>query len=88
MMKVERSIPMYFLPYIDFSPQAPYLSATLWSGSASRVKSSFWLSANLRSASGSSGEIPSTRAPSSRYSSPRSRMPQAWVVQPGVSARG
>ena len=29
MMKVERSIPMYFLPYIDFSPQAPYLSATL-----------------------------------------------------------
>ncbi len=23
MMKVERSMPMYFLPYIDFSPQAP-----------------------------------------------------------------
>jgi hypothetical protein len=46
------------------------------------------LAGELLQAPTSSGEIPITRAPAARYSSPRSRMPQAWVVQPGVSARG
>ena len=33
-------------------------------------------------------EVPITLAPSFAYSSPRSRIPQACVVQPGVLARG
>ena len=32
MMKVERWTPMYFLPYMLFSTQVPYRSATAWSG--------------------------------------------------------
>ena len=57
--KVERSIPMYFLPYIDFSPQAPYSSATLWSGSAEQGEAELRASRRTsRSAAGSSGEIP------------------------------
>src|SRR5205807_149996 len=30
----ERMIPMYFLPYMLFSPHTPYASATAWSSSA------------------------------------------------------
>ncbi len=63
MMKVERWTPMYFFPYIDFSTQTPYFSATEWSSSASRVKSSDCLSANFRIAGTVSGETPITRTP-------------------------
>jgi hypothetical protein len=62
-MKVARCTPMYFLPYIDFSTQVPYFSATAWSASARRVKSRSYLPANLSIAATSSGEIPITRAP-------------------------
>ena len=31
--KADRTMPMYFLPYMFFSPQTPYASATVWSGS-------------------------------------------------------
>ena len=46
-MNVERWTPMYFFPYMDFSTQTPYFSATAWSSSARRVKSSDCLSANF-----------------------------------------
>ena len=40
-------MPMYVLPDIDFSTQTPYVSATEWSSSASKVKGSAVLVAEL-----------------------------------------
>src|SRR4051812_32472857 len=57
---VDRITPMTFLPYIVFSPQAPYSSSTLCSGSESSGKVRNSSSANFVRASGLSGEIPST----------------------------
>src|SRR4051812_36198564 len=88
MTNVARWLPQYFRPYIDFSTQTPYASATACSTSASSVKSSPYLSAKRRSLRGSSGETPRTAASAAAYSARRSRMPQACVVQPGVSALG
>ena len=62
---VARWTPQYVRPYIDFSTQVPYFSAILWSASASSVNGRSYLSANLRSFAGSSGEMPSTTAPAS-----------------------
>src|SRR5215211_7507504 len=83
-----RATPMYLRPYIDFSPQVPYASATAWSASASSVKSSEYLSANRLTSSTGSGETPITRAPEASYSAERSRTPHACLVHPGVSALG
>src|SRR4051794_40083600 len=49
MTNVERSMPMYFFPYIDFSTQVSYLSPTEWSSSPSSVNGRPYLSANARS---------------------------------------
>ena len=81
----ERMMPMYFLPYIDFSPQAPYLSATLCSGSDSSGKPSEYFSSNFFCLAGASGLMPRI------WTSTSSLIAQSshdWVVQPGVSAFG
>jgi hypothetical protein len=52
------------------------------------VKFSDWPPWNFLIAETGSGEAPRTVAPAASYSSARSRIPHAWVVQPGVSARG
>ena len=46
--KVERSIPIYFLPYIDFSTQTLKASASLCSGSESKIKLSSCFSLNFK----------------------------------------
>ena len=63
MMNVVRCAPQYFLPYIDFSTQAPYSSVTAWSSSASSVKLSDCLSWKRLTRLTGSGETPSTTAP-------------------------
>src|SRR5262249_21022986 len=64
MMKVVRLTPQYFRPYIDFSAQTPYASATLCSSSASNgyVSSFFFL--NFWCDLTESGLMPSTTASS------------------------
>ena len=88
MTNVVRSLPMKVLPYIDFSTQTPYRSATAWSSSASSGKFRPCLSWNFLTAFTGSGETPRTTAPAASYSSTWSRTPHACVVQPGVSALG
>src|SRR5207344_3129991 len=44
---VERITPFVFLPYIIFSPNAPYAAITFRSGSDSRVNGSLYLAANF-----------------------------------------
>ena len=51
-------MPMYFLPYIFFSPHTPYASATLCSVSASSGKPSPYLSSNFFCFAGLSGLMP------------------------------
>ena len=57
MTNVARCTPQNFLPYIDFSIQVPYASATAWSASASRVKLERVLAGELRDLVDLSGEI-------------------------------
>ena len=63
MMKVARWTPQYLRPYIDFSTQTPYFSATLWSGSDRRMCGRSCLWPKRYSCSGSSRETPITTAP-------------------------
>src|SRR5690554_1352589 len=58
MRKAERMMPMYFLPYIDFSPHAPYFSATAWSSSDRRGNPSPYFSSNFACLAGLSGLMP------------------------------
>ena len=81
-------MPWYVFPYRDFSPQAPYATAVACCGSESRGKESWYLSANFFCAFGSSGLMPTAAIPRLFRSGMASRMLQAWVVQPGVSALG
>src|SRR4051794_38354744 len=62
MRNVARRLPQYVRPYIDFSAQTPYASATAWSSSASRVKFMSNLSWNFLTFLTGSGETPSTTA--------------------------
>ena len=47
MTNVDRSMPMYALPAMDFSAQTPYVSATACSGSARSVNGNPYLSRNF-----------------------------------------
>ena len=85
---VDRITPTIFLPYIVFSPYAPYDRMTLRSGSESSMNGSRYLDANRWCEAASSPDTPITTAPSSRRSSQASRKPHASLVQPGVSSRG
>ena len=88
MTKVERSMPMYDLPYMLFSTQVPYLSATSCSSSERSENGSRYFSLNFTCFFGLSGLTPRTTAPV-RWNSPQtSRIPHACAVQPGVSSRG
>src|SRR5262249_34916676 len=85
---VERITPWTFLPYIIFSPKAPYLVITDLSGSESSRNGSLYLAANFWCAAPPSGETPSTTAFFVWIAPHRSRKPQASFVHPGVSSRG
>ena len=85
---MDRITPVVFLPYIIFSPQAPYLLITFLSGSDSSVKGSEYLAANFWCDASLSGEMPSTTVSCAWISDQRSRKPQASFVQPGVSSLG
>ena len=86
MRNAERSMPMYFLPYMLFSFHTPNASAVTWSGSESSGKPRPYFSANFSCLDGLSGLTPSTAV--SPMSPRMSLSPQACVVQPGVSALG
>lgn len=86
MTNVVLSMPIYFLPYMDFSTQTPQASASAWSVSARRSKESENLSANLRCDFTPSGETPMTFALEMVGSF--SWKPQASTVQPLVSSLG
>ena len=60
---VERIVPTVFLPYIVFSPHAPYFSITFLSASVRRGNLSLYLVRNFTCFSALSGEIPSTATP-------------------------
>src|SRR5687767_2617612 len=64
MMNVVRATPMYFLPYMLFSPHTPYFSDTAWSSSASSGKLSWNFSANFVTSFTGSGLTPNTGTPS------------------------
>lgn len=53
--------PMYFLPYMVFSPQAPQASRTECSGSARSTNGRPYLARNLPCDTGLSGLIPAAR---------------------------
>ena len=76
-------MPMYLRPYIDFSPQAPYDSATAWSSSDSSGNQAVLVVGAL---AGLSGLMPSTAV--SPMSPSTSRRPHDWVVQPGCRPSG
>ena len=60
---VLRWMPIFFLPYMFFSRHAPYFSAILWPGSASRGKLSSYLSRNFSWLATSSGLMPEDQGP-------------------------
>ena len=86
MRNAERSMPMYLRPYMDFSFHTSNASATAWSWSDRSGKPSEYFVSNFFWAAGLSGLMP--RIAVSPTSPRMSRRPQAWVVQPGVSAFG
>ncbi len=81
-------MPIYVLPYIDFSAQAPYASITLFSGSEASGNVSLYFSANFSSAFMESLDTPMTVIPVFEKSGSASSNAQASLVQPGVSAFG
>ena len=85
---VERLIPVYVRPMYFFSPQTPYASASLCSGSASSRNGSSCFDLNFWCDWTGSGLTPITSTPCSRKRSYVSLNSQASVVQPGVSSLG
>lgn len=79
-------MPMYVLPYKDFSTQAPYFSATSCFVSASRTYGRSNLAMNLSCEARESGLIPRTTAPAFVNVRCASRKSHASLVQPGVSS--
>ena len=63
MTNVERSMPMYVLPYMLFSTHVPYCSATSCSSSERSVNGRPYFSRNLTCFFGLSGLTPRTTAP-------------------------
>jgi len=88
MMKVVRSIPITFLPYMFFSLYTPYAEATLLSVSASSGIFRLFLSLKLACFVTLSGLMPMTTDPVSSILVFASRNPDASLVQPDVSAFG
>ncbi len=88
MTNVLRIVPSTFLPYIVFSPQAPYALWTARSGSLSRGMPSANLSRKPPWLFTESRETPATRAPAAamRPAAPENAM--ASRVQPGVLSLG
>ena len=86
MTNVVRSMPIYFLPYMDFSTHTPHASASECSVSASKSKVRENLSANFRCDFTPSGETPMTFALGIVGSF--SWKPHASTVQPLVSSFG
>ena len=60
---VDRMTPIFFFPYIIFSPYAPYFSMTFLSGSLSNVNGSLYFDLNFWWEASLSGETPITVAP-------------------------
>src|SRR5690349_15399452 len=85
---VDRITPVTFLPYMVFSPNAPYACRTSLSGSLSSGNVTPSRSRNFASLAGLSGEIPSTAYPWACSESSESRKSHACLVQPGVIAAG
>src|SRR5262245_4123971 len=85
---VERITPVVFLPYIIFSPHAPYFIITFLSGSESSRNGSLYFFVKLAWEVAPSGEMPSTTASCFSIAWYRSRKPHASLVQPGVSSFG
>src|SRR6185437_8156342 len=85
---VLRSMPMYFRPYIDFSTQVPYLSATARDSSDASGNVSLYLAANFSIGGILSGDTPITSSPILPSCGRASWNAQASLVQPGVSAFG
>src|SRR5439155_16032484 len=85
---VERITPVVFLPYIIFSPHAPYFVITFLSGSESSRNDSLYFFVKRACDVAPSGEMPSTTASCFSIARYRSRNPHASLVQPGVSSLG
>ena len=81
-------VPTVFLPYIVFSPQAPYFSMTFLSASVSSGNFSLYLVRNFTCFSALSGEMPSTATPAFSKVLRLSLNWHASFVQPGVSSAG
>src|SRR5215469_14633154 len=88
MRKVDRIVPTVFLPYMVFSPHAPYFSITVCAGSESSGKERSYFSLNFTCLAAPSGEIPTTLAPERLNAERFSLNWQASFVQPGVSSAG
>ena len=67
MMNVARCTPQYRRPYMDFSTQTPYFSATLWSGSERRMCGRSCFVAEAVQLLRASREMPITTAPAASY---------------------
>ena len=85
---VLRSIPIYLRPYIDFSTQVPYFSATACDSSDASGNVSWYFSANLSIGFILSGDTPMTSMPIWPSCGSASWNAHASLVQPGVSAFG
>ena len=81
-------VPTVFLPYIVFSPQAPYFSMTFLSASVRSGNFSLYFVRNFVCFSAPSGEMPSTATPAFSKVLRLSLNWQASLVQPGVSSAG
>lgn len=87
-MKVDLSMPMYFLPYILFSFMTPYILQTSSFSSDKRGKFREFLSLKLQCFRTLSRLIPMTSYPKRFKSSKRSRNAIASNVQPEVLSFG
>jgi hypothetical protein len=88
MRKVDRSIPMYFLPYMLFSAQTPYRSQTSDPSSEARITPSPYFFTNLSWLFTLSFDTPTTTAPASSKAAAAAVKACASEVQPEVSSLG
>jgi len=86
--KVERSIPIYLRPYIDFSTHVPNASLILPSSSEASGTARSYLAMNLSCFFIGSREIPTTFAPAWAKSPAKALKSWASFVQPDVSSLG
>src|SRR5471030_2761655 len=86
--KVQRSIPIYFRPYMLFSTQAPYRSTTSPSLSEASLGERPYLVRNLPWLAAESLETPTTTAPAAAKASAAAVNACASAVHPEVSSLG